>query len=74
MGTYLIKDFKTDPNGKIYTTGLTDSLGVTIADRINHTVAFCHFHPINSLSQKLVEKSLAIVKKEFIPFPIYNPV
>ena len=66
MGTYLIKNFKDEPTDKIYTTSLIDSIGITIVDRINQIVVFCHFHPINSLSRKLVEKSLSVIKKEFI--------
>jgi hypothetical protein len=66
MGTYLVKNFKDEPTDKIYTTSLVDSIGVTIADRINQIVVFCHFHPINSLSRKLIEKSLSAIKKEFI--------
>ncbi len=66
IGTYLVKKFKEGPSDKIYSTSLIESIGVTIADRINHVVVFCNFHPINSLSQKLVEKSLSAIKKEFI--------
>ncbi len=66
IGTYLVKNFKDEPSDKMYTTSLVDSIGITIADRINQIVVFCHFHPINSLSRKLVEKSLSVIKKEFI--------
>jgi hypothetical protein len=65
-GTYLVKNFKGAAHDKIYADNLTDSVALTIIDRINNVAAFCHFHPINSLSQKLTEKSLAAIRKEFI--------
>jgi hypothetical protein len=66
LGTYFIKKFEDTSKDKIYTTDLIDCVGVTISDRTNNVVAFCHFHPINCLSKGLAQKSLEAIKQEFI--------